>query len=209
MPRVQASRSVSSDSSARREPDSAFEHPAFEHLYARVLRDVADRRLDERTRKAAGRALAFLLREQVVDDRVATDVLTALHRSLDLPAVVRTLLLGLRDVLGDHEKITEWTTAAADRALKQGHLPSFMAAVRILVGLRDYDGTVPTRWRVAILPATESVELAARVLRFTKAYASRFPDDSSWLRTVTRPSRGAVIPQSPSVPSAPPTQKIP
>ncbi|NVL68004.1 hypothetical protein, partial [Escherichia coli] len=84
----------------------------------------------------------FLLREQVVTERVTTDALTAIYRSLDLAAVVRTLLLGLRDALGDHERVTQWTRGVADRALREGHLPSFVSAVRILVELRGYDGVV-------------------------------------------------------------------
>jgi hypothetical protein len=52
---------------------------------------VVDRRLDGRERKAAARALAFLLREGATE-RTATDVLSVLHRSLDMPYVVRTLL---------------------------------------------------------------------------------------------------------------------
>lgn len=182
MPRVQASRSVSSDSSARREPESAFEHPVFKHLYARVLRDVADRRLDERTRKAAGRALAFLLREQVVTERVTTDVLAVLNRTLDVSNIVRTLLLGLADVSAP-EKIAEWTRAVADRALAEGHLPSFISVMRILVELPGYDGTVPTRWRLSILRAAETQGLPRRVLLLAKAYARRFPSESwPWIR---------------------------
>lgn len=195
--------------SARREPESAFDYPAFEGLYSCALRDVADRRLDLAKRKAAARALAFLLREQVVDERVATDVLGAVLSSLDVPHVVRTLLIGLRDVLGDHERITEWTTAVADRALREGHLASFVTAIRILVGLRDYDGSVPTHWRSAIVNSTESVELPSRVLRFAHAYTSRFPEKSSWLHAVPHPRRGAVIHQSAVAPSAPPTREAP
>lgn len=195
--------------SARRESESAFEHPAFEHLYLVALRDVVNWGLDVSTRKAAARALAFLLREQVVDERVSTDVLGAVHRSLDVPTVVRTLLLALRDVLGDHEKIAEWTQAGADRALNEGHPPSFLAAMRILVELRDYDGSVPTHWQSAILKSTESVELRSRVLRYAHAYTSRFPEKSSWLRAVTGPSRDAVSRQSPVVPAAPPTREAP
>ncbi len=195
--------------SARREPESAFDHPAFERLYACALRDVADRRLDLAKRKAAARALAFLLREQVVDERVATDVLGAVRRSLDVPHVVRTLLIGLCDVLGDHERIAEWTTAVADRALREGHLASFVTAIRILVGLRDYDGSVPTHWRSAILKSTESVEVPSRVLRYAHAYTFRFPEKSSWLRAVTGPSGDAVSNQSPAAPSAPPTREAP
>jgi len=200
---------VSARVSARRERESPFEHPAFEHLYSVVLRDVTDRRLDASTRRAAARALSFLLRERVSDERTIADVLSAVHRSLDVPTVVRTLLLALRDVLGDHEKIVEWTQAVADRALNEGHPPSFLAAMRILVELRDYDGSVPTHWRSAILKSTQSVELPSRVLRFAHAYTSRFPEKSSWLQAVTHPRRGAVIHQSPVAPSAPPTREAP
>jgi hypothetical protein len=162
--------------------ESPFEHPALEHLYLVVLHDVADRRLDLSTRKAAARALAFLLRERVLDERTATDVLTAVHRSLDLAAGVRTLLLGLRDALGDHERITEWATAVADRAVREGQRLSFMFAMRLLVELRDYDGTVPTRWRLAILRAAEVPYLAPQVRLFCKAYAQRFTQSSPWLQ---------------------------
>jgi hypothetical protein len=165
------------------EPESPFEHPALEAMYTRVLRDVADRRLHERERKAAARTLAFLLRERIVDEAVATDVLTAIHRALDLSKVVRTLLLGLRDALGDHERVTEWTRAVADRSLREVHLASFVTAMRILVELRDYDGTVPTRWRLSLLRAVEVPELAPRVLRFARAYARLFPAESwRWIR---------------------------
>lgn len=172
------------------EPESQFEHPAFGGFYLRVLRDVADRRLEPATRKAAARALAFLLREQLVDERVTTDVLTALHKSLDVPKVVRTLLLGLVAVSAP-EMIAEWTRAVADRALREGHFASFVTAMRILVELCDYDGTVPTRWRLAILRAVEVPELAPRVIRFTRAYARRFPAES-WRWTHEARVRGMV-----------------
>lgn len=164
------------------EPESPFEHPSFETLYARALRDVVDRRLDNRTRAAAARALAFLLREQLVTERVATDTLIALHRSLDLSKVVRALLLGLVGVSAP-EKIAEWTRAVADRALREGHQPSFISTMRILVELPGYDGTVPTRWRLSILRAAETRELPRRVLLLAKAYARRFPSESwPWIR---------------------------
>lgn len=183
MPRVQASRSVSARVPVRCDPESAFEHPAFEHLYLGALRDVADRRVHLPARKAAARAIAFLLCEQVVDERVATDVLTALHRSLDLPQAVRTLLLGLRDALGDHERIAEWTRGIADHALREGHQLSFVFTMRLLIELRDYDGTVPTPWRLAILRAAEVPYLAPQVRLFSKAYAQRFPQQwSPWLQ---------------------------
>jgi hypothetical protein len=161
------------------EPGSQFEHRALDALYTRVLRDVADRRLDERTRKAAARALAFLLRERFVTEFVATNVLTAVCRSLDLSKVVRTLLLGLVSVSAP-EKIAEWTKAVAERALREGHPSSFVSAMRIIVELRDYDGTVLARWRLAIVRAVEVPELAPRVLLFARAYARRFPAES-WL----------------------------
>lgn len=164
--------------------DTPFEHPAFEALYSRLLRDVADRRLEPATRKAAARALAFLLREQLVSERVITDVLTALHRSLDLSKVVRTLLLGLVGV-SPSEKMTEWVCDVADRSLRAGHLPSFVSAMRILVDLPDYDGTVPTRWRLALLRAVEMPDVAPRILMLTRTYARRFPEESWWwLRTL-------------------------
>lgn len=181
--------------------ESPFEHPAFESLYARALRDVADRRLDERQRKAAARALAFLLRERFVDEAVATDVLTVLHRSLDVSKVVRTLLLGLVGVSAP-EKIVEWTRAVADRALADGRLPSFISAMRILVELSGYDGMVPARWRISLFRAIEFRELASRVLLFSKVYASRFPNDSWWLATVGRHSAAAVLRRSLTAPSA-------
>lgn len=172
---------------------SWFDHPAFENLHACVLRDVADRRLEERERNAAARALAFLLREQFVDEAVATDVLTAIHRALDLSAVLRTLLLGLRNALGDHERMTAWTRAIADRALAEGHLPSFVSAMRILIDLRDYDGAVPTRWRIALLRSIEFKDLAPRTFLFARAYGRRFTEDSWWLRTVRRQSTIACL----------------
>lgn len=193
MPRMRASRSVSAGTSARPEQESPFEHPSFELLYMQVLDHVADRRLDERQRKAAARAVGFLLREQVVNEAVTTDVLTAIHASLDLAAVVRTLLLGLVGVSAP-EKITEWTRAVADRALREGKLPSFVAAMRILVELRDYDGEVPTLWRLSILRAVEVPELAPRVLLVVKTYAHRFPEQSwPWVRQARTRSMVAVL----------------
>ena len=162
---------------------SAFAHPAFELLYFRVLRDVTDRRLEPVQREAAARALAFLLREQLVTERVATDMLAALHQSLDVSKVVRTLLLGLAGVSAP-EKIAEWTRIVADRALTESHLPSFVSALRVLVELAGYEGRVPTRWRLSLLRSLEIAGLAPRVLRFAKSYGRRFPDDSWWLRTV-------------------------
>lgn len=164
--------------------DCPFEHPSFQPLYARVLRDVADRRLDERERKAAARTLAFLIREQLVDERVLTDVLTVLHRSLDASKIVRTLLLALVGV-SPQEKIAEWTRAVADRALAEGHLSAFSSAMHVLVELRDFDGVVPTRWRLALVRAIEIPELAPRVFLVGRPYARRFPTQSWWwIRTV-------------------------
>lgn len=172
--------------------ESPFEHPAFESLYARALRDVADRRLDERERKAAARALAFLLGERLVDEAVATDLLVAIHRSVDVPNAVRTLLRALVGVSAP-EKITEWTGAVADRSLREGHLASFVTAMRILVELPGYDGTVPTRWRISLLRAIEFRELASRVLLFSKVYERRFCSDAWWLRTARTRSMVAVL----------------
>lgn len=178
--------------SARHEPESPFEHPAFEHIYLVVLRDVADRRLDVLQRKAAARAIAFLLREQLVTERVATDVLAVLNRTLDVPNAVRTLLLALVGVSAP-EKITEWTQAVAERSLREGHLASFVTAMRILVELSGYDGTVPARWRISLLRAIESRELASRVLLFSKVYERRFCSDAWWLRTARTRSMVAVL----------------
>lgn len=175
------------------DPRDSYEHPAFGDLYARVLRDVADRGLEPETRKAAARAIAFLLREQLVTERVATDVLTAMHRSLDLPKVVRTLLLGLVGVSAP-EKIAVWTRAVADRALREGHLPSFISAMRVLVELPGYDGRVPTRWRLSILRAAENRELPRRVLLFAREYARRFPAESwRWIRLARIRSTIAIL----------------
>lgn len=188
MPRMSASRSVRTRTSGRPEPESAFDHPAFEGLYSRVLADVAARRLEPAAREAAARALAFMLRERVVDEAVATQVLTALHRSIDLPQVVRALLVGLRDTLGDHEKITEWTKSVAERAIRERQLAAFIVALRILTDLRHYDGGIPTGWRLSLLRAIETKDLAPRVALFARTYARRFPDDCWWLRTVRRQS---------------------
>lgn len=163
--------------------ENAFEYAPFASLFVVALRDAADRKLDERERKAAARAVVFLLREQLITERIASDVLTAIRRSLDLSAVVRTLLIGLRDTLGDHERASAWTAAAADRALAEGQLPSFISAMRILVELRGYDGVVPTRWRLSIVRAAEVRELAPRVLILARAYTQRFPRESwRWIR---------------------------
>lgn len=159
--------------------ETEFEYAPLGDVYLRALRDVGDKRLDERERKAAARAVAFLLREQLVTERAATDVLTVLHRSLDVSKVVRTLLLGLVGV-SPPEKVVAWTRAVADHALRQGHLPSFVSAMRILVELGGFDGDVPTLWRLSVLRAAEVPELTSRVLLFTTAYARRFSSES-WL----------------------------
>lgn len=173
-------------------PEIRFQHPAFGDLYLRVLADVADRRLDEWRRLAAARALKFLLHEQPVE-RVLADVLTAVHRSLDGPRAVRTLLLGLVGVSAP-EKITEWTRAVADRALAEGQLPSFVTVMRILVELRGYDGTVPARWRISLLRAIEHRELASRVLMFVHAYMRRFPAQRwPWIQRARRRSTVALL----------------
>lgn len=161
-----------------------FGYPLFHTLYVSTVRDVADRRVDPAMRQVAARVLAFLVREQTFTERVATDVLTALHKSLDVPMVVRTLLVGLRDVAGDTPKIVEWTRNTVDRSIKEGQLPSFVTAMRILVDLRDFDGTVPTRWRLALLRGLELPGLPPRLFMFSRDYARRFPQDSWWLRTV-------------------------
>jgi hypothetical protein len=162
---------------------SCFEHPAFAELYARAVADVADRRLEPATRKAAARALAFLLRETLVDERVATDVLAALKGSLDQSRIVRTLLRALRDLLSDHERTTRWTRRVADRALREGHLPSFVSAMRILVEEPHFDGMVPALWRLSILRAVEVPQLSPCVVLYVRAYASRFPEHSwRWVR---------------------------
>lgn len=164
------------------EPESPFEYCPFGDLYLRALRDVADRRLDESSRKAAARALAFLLRERFVDERVATDVLTAIRGSLDVSKIVRTLLLGLRDALGDHEKITEWTWRAAGRAHAQRHVGSFVSAIHVLVGLRDFDGALPTNWQLLLIRAAEDPKLRRRLLHIADEYARRFGSGSQWVR---------------------------
>lgn len=104
----------------------------------------------------------------------------ALHQSLDLSKVVRTLLVGLRDALGDHERVTEWTLATAERVIREGRLPSFITAMRVLVGLRDFDGPVPLPWRLALFRASKDPELAPRVLLFAREYERRFPSESWW-----------------------------
>lgn len=159
--------------------ETDFEYAPFSDLYLQALRDVGARRLDVRERNAAARTIAFLLREQLVTERVATDVLAALHRSLDVSKVVRTLLTGLVGV-SPPEKIAAWTRAVADHALREDHLPSFVSAMRLLVDLGGYDGDVPTLWRLSILRAAEVPELTSRVLLFTTAYARRFSSES-WL----------------------------
>lgn len=60
--------------------DALFHHPAFEDLYARVLHDVADRRLDERERKAA--AAEILKIAVVLAFRRGLRVCGALHDAL-------------------------------------------------------------------------------------------------------------------------------
>lgn len=162
--------------------ESEFEYAPFRGLYLQALRDLTDRRLDERERSAAARTISFLLREQLVTERVATDVLVALHQSLDVSKVVRTILLGLVGVSAP-ERIAEWTRHVADRAVQARHLPSFLSAMRILVELRAYDGVVPTQWRLSILRASEIPELTPRVLLFARAYKRRFPSESwRWIR---------------------------
>ncbi|MCA9590789.1 MAG: hypothetical protein KC657_36070 [Myxococcales bacterium] len=166
--------------------ESPFEYVPFEHLYSRALSDVANRRLDQLERKAAARALAFLLRERVVTERVATDVLTALYNSLDVAKVVRTLLLGLHDAPESDDRMTMWTRRTAERALAAGHVPSFVAALRILVGLGDFEGAVPTSWQVALLRAAEDPDRRRRAQAFLlrDEYARRFGAEPRWVRTV-------------------------
>ena len=164
---------------------SPFRYPLLYILYIWTLRDVADRRVDPAMRTVAARVLAFLLREQPFTERVATDVLTALHKSLDMSKVVRTLLVGLRDSACDPPKVAEWTRNTADRAIREGHLASFVSAMRILIGLRDYDGTVPTRWRLSILRALDIPDLTPSVFLFARDYNRRFPQESwRWIRIV-------------------------
>ena len=166
--------------------DCPFEYIAFEALFERALRDVADRRVQEMERKAAARAIAFLLREQIVTEAVATDVLVAIWKSLDVSKVTRTLLLALRDVPESHDRMTMWTTRVAERALAEAHVPSFVSALRILVGLRDYDGAMRTSWQVALLRAAElpGRRLRTRVYLLRDEYARRFGDASRWVRII-------------------------
>ena len=166
--------------------ESSFEYPPFEALYPRALQDVADRRVDPVERKAAARTIAFLLREQVVTERIATDVLTAIHRSLDVSKIVRTLFLGLLDAVGEGDRMEEWTRRAADRALTEGHVQSFVTTMRILVGLRGYDGAVRTNWQVALIQTLETPDmpLRRRVFLLAGEYARRFGRESRWVVTV-------------------------
>ncbi len=168
------------------EPDECpFEYQPFEGLFNRALRDVADHRLQDTERKAAARALAFLLRERLVTEAVATDTLAALRKSLDVSNVVRTLLLGLVGVSAP-EKIAERTSRTAERALAEGHVPSFVSALRVLVDLRDYDGAMRTSWQVAVLRAVELPDpwLRRRVFVLRDEYARRFGATSRWVRTI-------------------------
>lgn len=164
-------------------PEPPFELPAFEHLYLVVLRDVSDRRLDPPARKAAARALAFLLREHPCE-RVVTDILVALHCSLDVSPVVKTLLVGLRDALGDHERIAEWTTKVAGRAHAGRRVESFISSMRVLVVLRDFDGGLPTSWQLSLLRASEDPRLQRRLLLLSDDYARRFGSEARWVTTV-------------------------
>lgn len=177
--------------------ESPFEYVPFEHLYSRALRDVADRRLDELERKAAARALAFLLRERVVTELVASDVLAALYSSLDVAKVVRTLLLGVHSVPESEERMTMWTRRTAERALAAGYTSSFVSAMRVLVGLPDYDGAVPTSWQLALLHGSKAAEphLRRRVFLVADEYARRFGRTSRWVVTVwaRQMARGAEV----------------
>lgn len=169
--------------SQQSEPEGPFEYPPFEPLFDRALRDVANRRLDQLERKAAARALAFLLRERLVTELVATDVLTALYNSLDVAKIVRTLLLGLHDVPESVDRMTMWTRCAAERAIAEGHVPSLISAMRILVPLRDYDGAVPTSWQLALLHALETpdLHLRRRLFLLVEEYGRRFGRESRWV----------------------------
>ena len=142
--------------------EDPFEYVPIENLYSRALRDVVDRRLERPKREGASRAIAFALKQCVVTEAIATDVLTAIWKSVDVSKVVRTLLLGLLDADGEHERVEQWTGFVADRALAEGHVPSFLSAMRILVGLRDYDGAVRTSWQVALIQTLETTDLRLR-----------------------------------------------
>lgn len=166
-------------------PEIRFQHPAFGDLYARVLADVAEHKLEPAAREAAARALAFLLREQVPTERVLADVLTAVHRSLDVPRAVRTLLRGLRDAPGRRGRIMEWTRRTAERALAERHVPSFVVAMQALVGLRCYDGSLPAEWQSSLVGAFDAPGLVrAWVFCLAKEYAERFGDEHAWVRTI-------------------------
>lgn len=181
------------------EPDECpFEYQPFEELYSQALRHVVDRRLKPGERRATARALAFLLRERVVTERVATDVLAAIHGSLDVAKVVRTLLLGLRDTLGDHERIAEWTRRIVGRAHEWRHVETFVSVTRILVGLRDFDGAVTTSWQLSLIRASEDPRLQRRVRSLADDYARRFGSEPRWVKTV----RARFILEAPSKPTA-------
>ncbi len=134
-----------------------------------------------------------MLREQLVTERVATDVLVAIRRSLDLHRVVRALLLGLRDALGDHEKIAEWTRDTVGRALGEAHVASFVSALRILVLLRDFAGSLPARWQLTLMDLADVPDrrLQARLSLLGKDYAERFGEGPRWVREVDARPVGA------------------
>ncbi len=164
--------------------DCPFEYAPFVPLFDQALRDVADRRIGDTERKAAARVLAYLLTERLVTEAVATDILVAIRKSLDVSKVVRTLLLGLRHALGDYEKITEWTMRIAGRAHAERHVESFVSAMRILVSLRDFDGGMPTNWQLSLIRALEMPDLQRRLYLLADDYASRFCSDPRWVNTI-------------------------
>ncbi len=145
---------------------------------------MVDRRIGDTERKAAARVIAYLLTERLVTEAVATDILVAIRKSLDVSKVVRTLILGLRHALGDYEKITEWTMRIVGRAHAEQHVESFVSAMRILVNLRDFGGGMLKSWQLSLIRALEMPDLQRRLYLLADDYASRFGSDPRWVNTI-------------------------
>jgi len=140
-----------------------------------VLRDVADGRLTPPEREGAARLVAFLLHEkEEVAEATATEVLSAATRAFDVPMAVLTLVLGLRDTLGDPKKLAECTTRLAHQALAARHREAFLVLVELLVGLGDFKGDLPPTWANAFVRARADRSLRDRMSRTTEAYGRRF-----------------------------------
>jgi hypothetical protein len=134
---------------------AAFDGP-YRQLLASTLVHVLPVAGHRAKRLAFARIAHFSLQSTGHDERVIADVLEAVMACTDHANVVRYLLCGVWHSVGGDERNLRWCTKVADRALEQGHLAGFLAAVQLLVHMPGFEGHLSAAWFEGIQAARES-----------------------------------------------------